>query len=143
MEVTHQIDIAAPLSTIWSVTKDFESWPAWTPTVTGVRRLAGEGIELGARYVIKQPLQRPKVWEITEVEDGRSFCWETGTRFLRLRAEHRLLETEGETRNVLKVGASGLGARFIWPILRPILNYALKSENAGLKSVCETRVGRS
>ena len=75
MDVTHQIDIAAPRGTVWSVTKDFESWPAWTPTVTGVQRLSDEGLEPGARYMIKQPMQRPKVWVVTEVEDGSCFSW--------------------------------------------------------------------
>src|SRR5262249_48426335 len=75
MIVDSSVEIDAPATTVWDIFADVERWPEWTASVERIVALDGPGIEVGKRFEIKQP-QLPKlVWEVTEVQPGRSWSW--------------------------------------------------------------------
>lgn len=137
MTITDAIHIDAPLGLVWSVTQDVERWPEWTPTVTSVRLLGERPIRVGSVAVIKQPMQPQSQWVVTELSANQRFAWETRRPGLYLIGIHDLAASEGGTRNVLRVEASGLLAVALWPILRFAMQKALRDENRGLKARCE------
>lgn len=137
MIVTHTVDIAAPADLVWRVTCDVEKWPDWTPTVNSVRLLGEPGLRLGSVAVIRQPLQPPARWTVTEYVEGQRFAWMTQRRGLQLIGIHDLQATAGGTRNRLELHAAGPLATILWPLLRWLTSRALAAENAGVKTHCE------
>ena len=69
------VTIAAPPAVVFDRYLDVERWPQWTETVTTVDRLDEGPLAVGSRTRIKQPRLRKAVWDVTELEDGRSFTW--------------------------------------------------------------------
>ena len=60
---------------VWDVFSDVERWPEWTASVTSLIALDGPGIAVGKRFEIKQPRMPKLVWEVTDVDPGRSWTW--------------------------------------------------------------------
>ena len=69
------VEIAAPAAIVWEVFADVERWPEWTASVERVVPLDGPAIEVGRRFEIEQPRLPKVVWEVTEVDPGRSWTW--------------------------------------------------------------------
>jgi hypothetical protein len=74
--IEHQLCIAAPAALVWEVTTDIAKWSEWPPTVTSVRLASDAPLEIGSRFELKQPLQRPAIWEVTDLVPGERFVWE-------------------------------------------------------------------
>jgi len=137
-QITQTIRIAAPAERVWAATADVTRWPDWASTVTSVHQIDGNGLQVGARFRIKQPLQRPAIWEVTEQKVGKSFSWRSERRFLSWVACHELNETaQQETSVTLRLCISGSLTGTLWPVLQPVLSIAIKKECADLKAWCE------
>ena len=67
------VEIRASSERVWEVLSDLEGWPAWTPTVTSVQRVDPGPLAVGSRVRICQPKLLPAVWQLTELDEGRSF----------------------------------------------------------------------
>lgn len=137
MTVHDTVHIEAPPEVVWAVTRDVESWPEWTPTVTSIQRTDRTPFGLGSVARIKQPLQPEASWVVTEFVDGQRFAWETRRRGLRMTGGHELFAEGTGTKNVLSVQARGAVAWLLWPLLRTAVRRALAEENRGLKALCE------
>ncbi|HEY8172692.1 MAG TPA: SRPBCC family protein [Dehalococcoidia bacterium] len=101
------VDIKTSPERVWSVLRDIERWPEWTPSVTNLQALDG-GLSAGARVRIHQPGYRPAVWRVASLDEGRAFAWETsplpGTRVL---GTHTIEATAGGSRVTLGIYTSG------------------------------------
>jgi len=75
MITDRSITIEAPAATVWSIFSDVERWPDMTPSVERLTALDGAELAVGRRYRIEQPRFPKLVWEVTEVEPGRSWTW--------------------------------------------------------------------
>jgi uncharacterized protein YndB with AHSA1/START domain len=137
MIVEQSTHIEAPPDLVWRATADVERWPAWTPTVTSVKRLSEAPWGLGSVARIKQPGQSEADWVVTRFDPGQCFAWETKRAGLRMVGRHEISAEGGGTRNVLQADAHGFLAVFLWPVLRVALRRALMEENQGLKRYCE------
>lgn len=138
MKSEHAIEIDAPPATVWSVTEDVESWPQWNPTMLSVERIDPGPLDVGSAARIEQRGLPEARWEVTELERGRRFTWETRVRGIRMVATHELVPLGGGTRNVLRLETSGLLAVLLWPQIAASTRRALAQENAGLKARCES-----
>ena len=56
-QITQTIEIAAPAERVWAAVADVTRWSDWASTITSVHQLDGNGLQVGARYRIKQPMQ--------------------------------------------------------------------------------------
>ena len=101
------VDIAAPPERVWAVMSDVERWSEWTPTVKRIRRLDGGRLAVGSRARIEQPKLPSAIWEVTELQDGRSFTWVTRSPGVRVIAKHGVEPVGPGTRATLSVGFSG------------------------------------
>jgi uncharacterized membrane protein len=70
------IGIDASANLVWDVFSDVERWPEWTASVTSLKALDGPGLAIGKRFEIKQPRLPKLVWEVTALDEGRSWTWE-------------------------------------------------------------------
>ncbi len=107
------VDIPAPADRVWAVMADVERWPEWTPTVTRLQRLDRGPFAVGSRIRIRQPKLPAAVWEVSELQKGRSFTWVSGRPGIRVTAEHGVEPTARGTRATLSVRFSGVLAPLV------------------------------
>lgn len=135
--IENSIEIAAPLSRVWDLTVDVESWPRHTPTVTSVERLDDGPLAVGSVARIKQPGQRVKRWAVTALEPQRRFAWATRTLGATMTGSHLLAESAAGTTNTLVIDIEGPLARVVTALAGPSIRTALRTENQGFKSAAE------
>jgi len=138
MQFENAIEIDTPASVVWSVTVDVENWPAWSPTVTSVRKSDEAPLQLGSVVSIKQPMLPETPWTVTEWVEGQRFSWECKVRGITMVATHEIHPQDERTRNVLRLVLKGFTATLLGPLLQSKSRAALQQENAALKRRCET-----
>ena len=140
MNLRDEVEIDAPVSSVWALTIDVESWPQTTPTVTRVNLLDPGPLAPGSRARVKQPRQPSAVWTVTRLEPEAVFEWATHSMGMTMTGRHELSATaDGRCRNVLTLDAIGVTARlFGWFLKRP-MGKAIATENAGFKRRAEGR----
>lgn len=111
MQFEHAIAIDAPPGRVWAVLADVERWPEWTASMSEVRLLEGERLEVGARARVKQPKLPPSTLEVTALEPQHSFTWVARSPCVRFVGTHAIAPAD---RGVTVT----LGARFSGPLGR-------------------------
>ncbi|MFA7250179.1 MAG: SRPBCC family protein, partial [Dehalococcoidia bacterium] len=119
------------------VTLDIARWPQWTPTVTAVEVLDPGPVRTGLRVRLTQPGNRPAVWTVTRVEEGRAFAWETRALGMRVEGIHRLEPVATGTRVTLAVEVTGVTAPILGWIVARVSRRFIPQEAAALKGECE------
>ena len=101
------IDIQAPAARAWAAVRDIEHWSEWTPTVIGVRTLDPGPLAVGSRAIVRQPKLLPARWQITELQEGRSFTWITRGPGILVTARHSIEDAAHGCRATLSLDFSG------------------------------------
>lgn len=143
MRLTHSVSVAAPPDTVWRVWEDLPHWPEWTPTITSLEVLEGDGIAAGTAARLKQPAQPAAVWRVSEVVPGASFKWGTRNMGMTMVGEHHLEPAEGGSRVTLAVDMSGFVSAILGPLLRGAVRRAIRQEAEGLKARAEAEASAS
>lgn len=134
-----RVRIEAPVSTVWRVLLDVETYPEWNPAVQfhapltpGRRvrmtvRLFGRGLTVAVL--------------ILAVEPGRELRWRGGARGLMTGTHYFKLEPEGDAATLVIHGErfAGLGVPLLWPFLGRELRAFYGRINVALKSRCEAQ----
>lgn len=134
------ITVAAPVATVWQVTRDVESWPQWSPTMDAVTVADGGSVVVGSRVRVRQPRLRPATWVVDHLDELERFCWHTDGPGYRIVADH-LLEASADgagTQVRLTVMVNGLLARPLWLLTGRMIRDYLDQEADALKRRCET-----
>ena len=138
MELSESISIAAPIERVWSVMIDVERWPEWSASIDRVQKLSDGDLAVGSRVAIKQPRLPRAVWQVTELEPGRSFTWASRGPGIRTVAAHRLaVNVSGGTDVTLSLRSSGPAAWLLGWWLGKISRLYVRYEAEGLKRRCE------
>ena len=132
--ITHSLDIAAPIETVWALTVDVESWPEISPTMTSIERLDDGPLQVGSQALVRQPAQRPRTWTMTRLEPPTVFEWSASVMGVTMAASHLLEETADGCRNTLSVDMSGRGARLLAAIAGRQIHRAIAQENEGFRA---------
>ena len=106
--ISLSVEIQASSERVWEVLSNIDRWPAWTPTVTSIQRVVRGPLAVGSQARIRQPKLPPAVWQITELDEGRSFTWVTRSPGVRVTARHSVEASEGGSRATLSLQFSGL-----------------------------------
>lgn len=131
------IDIDAPAGRVWEVMSDIDRWPEWTAGVTSVKRLGDEPFAVGARAVVRQPRFPPALWQVTEVEPGRSFTWVSVAPGLHVVGHHEVEATATGSRATLELDLQGALGGFWGRLTKGITERYLGMEARGLKARSE------
>lgn len=137
MRIEHRIEIVAPVTRVWELTLDVESWPEHTPTMTSVERLDTGPLAVGSRVRIKQPGQRARVWTVTELEPEQRFTWSTRAMGTTMTGSHLVAATDVGTTNTLVVEIEGGLAPLVGVLVRRPVARAIATENQGFKAAAE------
>jgi uncharacterized membrane protein len=127
------IDIAAPAGRVWSIMSDVERWHEWTASITGIRRLDDGPLRIGSRALVRQPKLPQNRFEVTALEEGRGFSWESKSPGLRGIGHHWIEPTPAGCRVNLGVDFRGALA---WPVSRlygRLTQHYIEMEAEGLK----------
>lgn len=133
MEFKIDIDIKVPPSRVWEVIKDIERWPEWTASVRSIKRLDSGPLAVGSRARVYQPRLLPAVFEVTALEEGRSFAWVTQSLGVKATADHRVDPVENRSRATLSVQYHGALGNLVGRLMRSLTQNYLEMEAAGLK----------
>ncbi|HEX2041826.1 MAG TPA: SRPBCC family protein [Acidimicrobiales bacterium] len=138
MRVETTLDIDAPAERVWEVMADVERWPEWTASVERAERLDDGPLRLGSRARLKQPRFPPVVWEVTELEPGRSFAWTAKNVGLTSVGRHRVVARgEGGATVTLTLEQEGPMAPLLALLTGKLTRRYVDTEAQGLKRRCE------
>jgi uncharacterized membrane protein len=136
------VEIAAPVHEVWTVTRDIESWPDWSPTVDSVTRVESAPIAPvapGSTARVRQPKLRPATWVVDDVTEDRNFTWHTSGLSYRITAVH-LFEPKGDSTSArLEVHITGAASRLLGMLVGRLTRSYVEQEAAALKQHCEAR----
>ena len=136
MDFAIAVDVNAPPDVVWSVMRDGERWPEWTPSVTSVEILTPGPLAVGSRARIRQPRFPPAMWTVTEVQD-RSFTWVSRSPGVLVTARHWVEPAALGARAHLSLNFAGLFGPLLGWLTRNINQRYLSLEAAGLKKRSE------
>jgi len=134
MRFTSTTTIEAPVDVVWRLTADIEHWPEVTPTVTRVVRLDDGPLRVGSRARLKQPRQPEAVWTVTELDERRTFRWQTTRMGLTMVGSHELAEAGDGCRNTLTLDLVGLGAGLVGRLVGRWIASSIETENASFRN---------
>jgi carbon monoxide dehydrogenase subunit G len=129
----HVVEIAAPPDTVWRVLSDLERWPEWTRSARSVKLESGDWLTAASRAELQLAGGRPSLWQVTSLDDGRSFVWENRQTGLRTIAGHFVEPAGAGSRVRLAVDMSGPLVLFLRPYLAYVTRRNVGWEAAGLK----------
>jgi uncharacterized membrane protein len=129
----------APASRAWDALEKIDKWSSWTDSVTEARWLDGASLTVGSRASIKQPGMPALVWEVSEVEPGRSFAWVTSGPGIRTVGSHRVDETgPGRSTITLTLAQTGPLSSIIGLFTSKRSKRFVQMEAEGLRRCAET-----
>jgi hypothetical protein len=131
------IDIQAPRVRVWAAVRDIEHWFEWTPTVISARPLDPGPLAVGNRAIVRQPKLLPARWQITELEEGRSFSWITRRPGILVTARHSIEDAAHGSRVTLSLDFSGPLGSLAARLTRGLNESYLAIEARGLKKRAE------
>lgn len=134
MQVETKIEIDAAPETVWAVMTDVARWPEWTTSVERAERLDDGPLSVGSRARLKQPKFPPVVWEVTELEPGRSFSWTAKNIGLTSVGEHRIAPHASQGVTVtLSLRQHGPLAPLLAALTSKLTRHYVEAEAQGLK----------
>lgn len=134
------MEINAPAGLVWEVFADVGRWPDMTPSVTELTALDGEGLAVGRRFRIKQPRFPKLVWEVTELEIGRSWTWVQRSPGGTTSALHEVIPLHPEVTLVRqRIDQCGPIGALVGRLCKRITRQYMEHEAEGLKTMCEER----
>ena len=137
----HAVTVSAPPERVWEVLTDVERWPERIPTVASVDRLDEGPLRVGSRTRLQQPRLPEAVWTVTDIDEGRSFTWESRSRGVAISADH-VVEPHGDTtRLTLSVSLSGPLAPVGWLMTKGLTRRYVETEAASIRRVAEAGAG--
>jgi Polyketide cyclase / dehydrase and lipid transport len=128
---------------VWPVLIDVTDWPNWTPSYRDVHRLDEGPLAVGSRARVRQPRLSPAVYEVTEINEGREFVWQTASAGIRIVARHSLVDDPRGTRIELVAQLSGWLVRPVTAVLGRRIQRYVELEAEGIKAAAEAARDRT
>jgi uncharacterized membrane protein len=131
------IDIQAPAARVWAVLRDVEHWCEWTPTINSIQPLDPGPLNVGTRAIVRQPKLLPARWQVTEIEEGRSFTWIMRAPGILITACHSVDGAANGSRATLSLDFAGPLGALCARLTRGLNARYLALEAQGLKKRAE------
>jgi uncharacterized membrane protein len=134
MQVETTIEIDAPPELVWAVMTDVERWPEWTTSVERAERLDDGPLRIGSRARLKQPRFPAVIWEVTDLQPGRSFAWTATNVGVTSIGEHRIVPQAARGVSVtLSLRQQGPLAPLLAALTGKVTRRYVEAEAQGLK----------
>lgn len=127
------VEIAAPADRVWSIISDVERWHEWTASITSIERLDTGPLRVGSRALVRQPRLPRNEFEVTALEEGRGFDWESKSPGLRGIGHHWIERTATGCRVTLGVDFRGPLAWLVSRLYGRLTQRYIELEAEGLK----------
>jgi hypothetical protein len=131
-------NIKAPPALIFSVLCDIERWPQWNRAVLSVKRLDGGEFKAGSKALVRQPELPPATWQVTELEENKSFTWVTRRPGLEIIGDHFIEAGENGSKVTLCLRYTRLLSPLLGLIYRRLSQRYVAIEAEGLRQHCES-----
>ena len=140
-EIRTEIEIAAPVTKVWSILTGFDNWKEWNPIVNQASGVAPPGSKLSMTMCCGDGKEGNKYMPVvTNVEDPKSFRWRAimmaGFLFTNDKV-FELEETGPGTRLVHIEAFSGILVPLFWGKMEKSITPMLESMNDALKIKAE------
>ena len=140
-EIRTEIEIAAPVTKVWSILTDFDNWKGWNPIVDQASGVASPGSKLSMTLRCGDGKEGNKYMPVvTNVEDPKSFRWRATMMAGFLFTNDKVLELEetgSGTRLVHIEAFSGILVPLLWGKMEKSIAPMLESMNDALKIKAE------
>ena len=140
-EIRTEIEIAAPLTKVWSILIDFDKWKAWNPIVSKASGVASLGSKLSITMCGKDGKDAQKYMPIvTSIQEPKYFRWRAKMMAEFLFTNDKVFELEEMgtgTRLIHTEAFSGIIVPMFWSKLDKHVPSMLKSMNEALKILVE------
>ena len=136
--VQRSLTIDAPPAQVYEAFVDLSRWLEWNPHLREVRPLTEGPLAPGSRARVALKLNPlPSVWEVTEMNPGRSFAWASSLLpGIRLVFDHVAESADGGTRATLRIDIEGPLA-FLAGLASTVYGRNLDHSLAALKGILE------
>jgi carbon monoxide dehydrogenase subunit G len=138
MRVDVTVDVSAPPEVVWAVLSDVRSWPTWTASITSMRPLSPDPLQVGSRVRIEQPRLPATVWTVSDLVEGERFSWTSRGPGVHTRASHRVVGTAAGSRVTLSIDQAGVLGRLVGRLHGGLTRRYVEMEAAGLKQRSES-----
>lgn len=128
---------SAPVDVVWGILADVVHWKDWTPTILEVTQLTRGGLQIGARYRVKQPGLRPAIYEVIDCTANEAFTWVQklpGGQFI---ADHKIASKDGAAEVELSFSSKGLVADIACTLNSRKIRQFVATEARSLRQKCE------
>ena len=138
MHIAYTVHIDAPPEKVWDVVVDVERWPEFAGQFKRIERKESGPLAMGSSARVTPNGFFGAVWNVTRLEPGRSFYWESDMLpGVRLGGDH-IVEPDGSGAKVTNsLDSSGPLAPLLALALGRIFRNNVRLESEGLKSRCE------
>jgi uncharacterized membrane protein len=131
---------AAP-EEVWRLFVDVERWPQLTKSIREVRRVDTGPFQVGSEAIIRQPGSPRARWRVTELEQGRSFRWETSYTGVTVIGIHRVDPTDQGSEITLTLRLRGPMAGVVGALTGRRTQRNITMELAGFQRTAEPARG--
>ncbi len=138
MRVDVTVDTSAPPEVVWAVLSDVGSWPAWTASITSVRPLRADSLQVGSRVRIEQPRLPATVWTVSDLVEGERFSWTSTSPGVHTRASHCVVGTAAGSRVTLSIDQAGVLGWLVGRLYGGLMRRYVEMEAAGLERRSES-----
>lgn len=136
--IEQEVLIDASVEAVWEILSDVERWYEWTPSIKSILLLDPKPLHLGSTALIEQPRLPRSKWQVTEIERGHGFSWESKSIGVRTVGEHWITpEANSGVRVILRVRQTGWLAWILQRWIGTITREYVAMEAKGLKLRCE------
>jgi uncharacterized membrane protein len=132
-------NVKAPAERVWEQFVDVERWPQMTKSISEVRRLQSGPLRVGSEAIIKQPGLPRARWQVTELDPGHSFTWQTSNGGVTTAGSHVVEGNGSESTIMLGLHQHGPLAWLAAVVYGRRSRRYLSMEMEGFRSAAESR----
>ncbi len=125
---------------VFNILVDVIHWHTWTRSIISAEIMDNEALKIGSKVRLYQPRKRPVIWELTDLQDGRGFTWETRTFGLKVTSSYWVASAVDSAKVDMSVAISGWLSPILFGLTWAVAENFMEMEIQGLKRHVEMHI---